>query len=145
MLLMPIGLYGATQGALYSLVIHLVGGAYVTLALAANHTSEQCENYDIPNGRSWAKTQAACSANFHSGNRVVNFLTGGLSQQTEHHLFPALPPYLLSEIAPIVEQSCVKHNVPYNNFTSSFSLWKSFHQRIKSLSQDNQTPQLASM
>lgn len=44
----------------------------------------------------------------------MHFLSGNLSHQVEHHLFPDLPAHRYKEIAPKVQAVCRKYNVPYN-------------------------------
>jgi fatty acid desaturase len=41
-------------------------------------------------------------------------MTGHLSFQIEHHLFPDVPAHRYSELAPKVEAICAKYGVPYN-------------------------------
>jgi fatty acid desaturase len=52
-----------------------------------------------------------------SGGRWMSFLTGGLSLQTEHHLFPSMPSPNLRKIQPMVKQFCADHNVHYTETT----------------------------
>lgn len=40
---------------------------------------------------------------------------GGINYQIEHHLFPSMCNHYLSEIAPIVQQTCKEFNIPYNH------------------------------
>lgn len=41
-------------------------------------------------------------------------LTGNLSHQIEHHLYPDLPARRSRHIAPEVEESCRRYGLPYN-------------------------------
>ena len=59
------------------------------------------------------------SANFHSGF-VLAFLSGNLSYQIEHHIFPDLPSNRLAEISVRVRALCEKYDLPYT--TGSFPL-----------------------
>ena len=45
-------------------------------------------------------------------------MTGHLSHQIEHHLFPDLPAHRYPEIAPRVRAICERYGLPYN--TGSF-------------------------
>ncbi|KAI8923023.1 fatty acid desaturase-domain-containing protein [Entophlyctis helioformis] len=47
-----------------------------------------------------------------------NWFTGGLNYQIEHHMFPTIPRNNLKYVAPIVEDICKRHNIPYH--TTSF-------------------------
>ena len=41
-------------------------------------------------------------------------MTGNLSHQIEHHLFPDLPSNRYAEIAPRVQEICERYGLPYN-------------------------------
>src|SRR5271157_5099420 len=53
------------------------------------------------------------SSNIDAGP-VMAFMTGNLSYQIEHHLYPDLPSNRLAEIAVRVRQVCDKYDLPYN-------------------------------
>ncbi len=61
----------------------------------------------------WYLRQILGSSNI-KGGRWLHFLSGNLSHQVEHHLFPDLPASRYDEIAPKVEAVCKKYGVPYN-------------------------------
>ncbi|GGZ20946.1 fatty acid desaturase family protein [Streptomyces poonensis] len=52
------------------------------------------------------------SANIQGGT-VLHVLTGNLSHQIEHHLFPDLPSNRYAEIAPRVHDVLTAHGIPY--------------------------------
>lgn len=60
----------------------------------------------------WYLRQALGSANIE-GSPVFHILTGNLSHQIEHHLFPDLPSNRYAGIAPRVRALCEKHGIPY--------------------------------
>ncbi|MGV9412456.1 fatty acid desaturase family protein [Nocardia sp. NPDC003693] len=78
-------------------------------------TQEQTE--DETQGE-WYVRQMLGSANI-DGGRLFHIMSGNLSHQIEHHLFPDLPANRYPEIAPQVRALCEKHGLPYN--TGSFS------------------------
>ena len=49
-----------------------------------------------------------------TGSKLFHVLSGNLSHQIEHHLFPDLPSNRYPEVAPKVEAICAKYGVPYN-------------------------------
>jgi fatty acid desaturase len=53
------------------------------------------------------------SANIDAGP-VLGVLTGHLSHQIEHHLFPELPGYRYRAMSSEVQRICKKHGVPYH-------------------------------
>ncbi|MFI1920164.1 fatty acid desaturase family protein [Nocardia sp. NPDC020380] len=66
----------------------------------------------------WYVRQMLGSANIE-GSKLFHILSGNLSHQIEHHLFPDLPANRYPEIAPEVKALCEKHGLPYN--TGGFS------------------------
>ncbi|MFI7401630.1 fatty acid desaturase family protein [Streptomyces sp. NPDC049541] len=47
------------------------------------------------------------------GGFLFHVLTGNLSHQIEHHVFPDLPGNRYAEIAPRVREICARHGLPY--------------------------------
>lgn len=62
----------------------------------------------------WYFRQILGSANL-TGGRVFHLLSGNLSHQIEHHLFPDMPARRYSEIAPEVQEICKRYGIPYNS------------------------------
>jgi linoleoyl-CoA desaturase len=61
----------------------------------------------------WYLRQVLGSSNL-TGGRLFHLMTGNLSHQIEHHLFPDLPARRYAEVAPAVRDVCRRHGVPYN-------------------------------
>ena len=61
----------------------------------------------------WYLRQMLGSANI-TGGALFHLLSGNLSHQIEHHLFPDLPAHRYAEIAPQVQALCEEHGLPYN-------------------------------
>jgi len=68
------------------------------------------------------------SGNFSKDSTLALFVSGGLSYQIEHHLFPTMAFTYYPEIAPLVEKTCKEYGV---NYVSRPSYWDSLtaHQR----------------
>ncbi|WP_219944840.1 acyl-CoA desaturase [Iamia sp. SCSIO 61187] len=64
----------------------------------------------------WYRRQLLGSANFRGGP-LLHLLTGNLSHQIEHHMFPDLPAHRYAEIAEQVRAVCAEHGLPYNTGT----------------------------
>ena len=62
----------------------------------------------------WYRRQLLGSCNLEGG-RLFHLLSGNLSFQIEHHLFPDLPSNRYAEIAPKVKAVCERHGLPYNS------------------------------
>jgi fatty acid desaturase len=61
----------------------------------------------------WYYRQLLGSANI-TGGKLFHILTGNLSHQIEHHLFPDIPARRYPEIAPQVQALCEKYDLNYN-------------------------------
>ncbi|MBT6435774.1 MAG: acyl-CoA desaturase [Deltaproteobacteria bacterium] len=61
----------------------------------------------------WYYRQILGSANF-DGSDLLHLLSGHLSLQVEHHLFPNVPAHRYKEMAPQVEAVAKKYGIPYN-------------------------------
>jgi NADPH-dependent stearoyl-CoA 9-desaturase len=60
----------------------------------------------------WYLRQMLGSANI-SGGPLLHLMTGNLSFQVEHHLYPDLPSNRYAEIAPKVQEICERYGLPY--------------------------------
>ncbi len=81
------------------------------------HTFKQSECENETQGQ-WYYRQILGSSNF-TGGRWLHILTGHLSCQVEHHLFPDVPAWHYIEMSKQVQAVCGKYNIPYNS--GSFS------------------------
>lgn len=82
---------------------HFPGDVYV-------FTKQQVE--DETRAR-WYVRQLLASCNI-SGGKLFHFLSGNLSHQIEHHLFPDLPSNRYQELAPRVRAMADRFELPYN-------------------------------
>jgi linoleoyl-CoA desaturase len=73
-------------------------------------TEEETEN---ESRGAWYLRQMLGSANI-TGGRLFHILSGNLSHQIEHHLFPDLPARRYPQIAPEIRALCEKYGLPYN-------------------------------
>jgi linoleoyl-CoA desaturase len=62
----------------------------------------------------WYVRQIRGSANIE-GPGWFHILSGNLSHQIEHHIFPDLPSYRYAQIAAMVEPACRKYGIPYTS------------------------------
>ncbi|NNM46542.1 acyl-CoA desaturase [Knoellia sp. DB2414S] len=60
----------------------------------------------------WYLRQMVGSANI-SGSKAMHLMTGNLSHQIEHHLFPDLPSNRYAEIAPRIREICSRYGLSY--------------------------------
>jgi linoleoyl-CoA desaturase len=61
----------------------------------------------------WYYRQLLGSANL-TGGKLFHILSGNLSHQIEHHLFPDLPAHRYAEISVEVREICERYGIPYN-------------------------------
>jgi fatty acid desaturase len=61
----------------------------------------------------WYVRQILGSSNL-AGGKLLNIMSGNLSHQIEHHLFPDVPANRYAEMAPHVRALCQRHGIPYN-------------------------------
>jgi fatty acid desaturase len=75
----------------------------------------------------WYVRQIRGSSNL-SGGFLLNLMSGNLSHQIEHHLFPDVPANRYVEMAPEVRAICARHGIHYNtgSMTKQFSqvIWR---------------------
>ncbi|MFD3509807.1 fatty acid desaturase family protein [Nocardia sp. NPDC058666] len=76
------------------------------------------EETEVETRGEWYVRQMLGSANI-KGSRLFHIMSGNLSHQIEHHLFPDIPANRYPEIAPEVKALADKYGLPYN--TGRFS------------------------
>jgi fatty acid desaturase len=93
-------------------------GFYMGMSFAPNHKGMPL----VPKGMKldFLRRQVLMSRNIR-GNRVLDFLMGGLNYQIEHHLFPSMPRPHLRRAAQVIERYCREHEVRYTQTSLSQS------------------------
>jgi fatty acid desaturase len=76
----------------------------------ATFSEEECE--DESRGH-WYYRQLLGSANI-SGSKLLHLMSGNLSHQIEHHLFPDIPARRYPQIAPEIREICERYGLDYN-------------------------------
>lgn len=61
--------------------------------------------------------QLAVSLDYHATNPLANWIFGGFNSHSAHHLFPKLPHTLYTKITPLIKQTALKYNYPYNELS----------------------------
>lgn len=116
-----------------NLVANLLRNLWTSTVIFCGHFTEQVQTFkqeDCENESKgqWYYRQALGSSNLQ-GSNWFHILTGHLSCQIEHHLFPTMPSSRYQEIAPKVQAIFAKYGVPYNT-GSFFSQYFSVVRRI---------------
>lgn len=106
----------------YFVAMHLLFGFTLSLVFQLAHTVEGA-SFPLPDEHGkmpyeWAEHQLLTTANFAPGSRLVNFYTGGLNHQVEHHLFHKVSHVHYPAISRIVRDTCREFGVAYQSFGS---------------------------
>ncbi len=100
-------------------VFHMTFGLVLTLVFNLAHLTEHAEHPPPPASTAaaqveWAAHQLLTTANFGTGNRLLNWFAGGLNFQVEHHLFPGMSHSFYPEISPVVRATATEFGLPYH-------------------------------
>jgi len=118
-------------------VMHYTAGLILSIVFQLAHVVDETanpvpdENGEIEN--TWAIHQLYTTANFAPKNKIVNWFTGGLNHQVEHHLFPNISHVHYGKIADIVKQTAKECNLPYYEFKSMRSAVIAHFKHLKEL------------
>jgi len=78
----------------------------------------------------WYLRQMLGSANI-SGSKAMHFMTGNLSHQIEHHLYPDLPSNRYAEIAPQVQALFEKYDLNYHSASLPAQVYSAWHKVVR--------------
>jgi NADPH-dependent stearoyl-CoA 9-desaturase len=110
-----------------NVLAELMRDIYSACTIFCGHVGHDVKSYAAGtrahNRGQWYVMQIEATNNFEV-SRPVSILCGGLDRQIEHHLFPALPPERLREIAPEVRAICERWGVQYKTDTWGRTLRK---------------------
>ncbi|NWL09849.1 acyl-CoA desaturase [Paenarthrobacter nitroguajacolicus] len=111
-------LSGSGKQALYgTLAANAIRNVWAHAVIFCGHFPEGTDTFteEMVEGETrgdWYVRQMIGSANI-SGPRFMHLMTGNLSHQIEHHLFPDLPSNRYAEIAPKVRDICERYGLKY--------------------------------
>lgn len=86
------------------------------LAVVTNHAGDDMYRFRKgcrPFSGSFFLRQVLASVNYSMGTDAVDFFHGWLNYQIEHHMWPNLSMLSYQKSAPLVEEICRRHGVPY--------------------------------
>jgi len=118
-------------------LMHYTAGLILSIVFQLAHVVEETAN-PIPdeNGsieNTWAIHQLHTTANFAPKNKIVNWFTGGLNHQIEHHIFPNISHVHYSKISEIIKQTAAECNLPYHEFKTMRSAIAAHFRHLKEL------------
>ncbi|HET6243356.1 MAG: acyl-CoA desaturase [Bacteroidetes bacterium] len=122
------------------LLMHFVSGFYLAIVFMLAHGIEEVHfPRPEPTGileNDWAIHQLYTTANFSTGNSLAGFLTGGLNQQIEHHLFPYICSIHYRALAKIVQDTAAEYDLPYYDKPTFFSALSSHYLFLKRIGKE---------
>ena len=104
-------------------VMHYTAGLILSLVFQLAHVIEDTtmplpdESGTMKN--TWAIHQLFTTVNFSTRNRIINWFTGGLNHQVEHHIFPNISHIHYTRIASIVKKTAQEFNLPYHEYRTT--------------------------
>lgn len=115
-----------------NVLAHVFANIYTAASVYSGHFGEDTEFYPPDfktKGRGeYYKAQVRAAHNFTSP-LLMQILSGTLSAQIEHHLFPKMPPNRLRQVRSKVKEICGRHGVEYGEST----WWRTWSQAIRYL------------
>ncbi len=125
-------------------VMHYTAGLILSMVFQLAHIVDETDN-PMPNEsgeleNTWAIHQLYTTANFAPKNWLVNYYTGGLNHQIEHHIFPNISHIHYSKIAEFVKETAKECNLPYNEFKTTRQALMAHFTHLRDL---GRKPQLA--
>jgi NADPH-dependent stearoyl-CoA 9-desaturase len=115
---------------------NLVRNLWSHSVIMCGHFPEGVETFEkkaIPDNETrgeWYLRQMLGSANI-SGSKAMHLMTGNLSHQIEHHLFPDLPSNRYAEIAPRVRDLFEKYDLNYHSAPLPQQVASAWHKVIR--------------
>ena len=111
-------------------VANVIRNLWSSAVIFNGHFTEDAETFEADNTENeskaeWYLRQIRGSSNF-TGGKWMHFMSGNLSHQIEHHLFPDMPANRYEQVAPQIRALCAEYGVNYNeaNFMKQFwTVW----------------------
>lgn len=119
-------------------VMHYTAGVILSTVFQLAHIVKKTdtplpdETGSIKN--TWIIHQLHTTTNFSTKNKLVNWFTGGLNHQVEHHIFPNISHVHYTKIAKIVKATTKEFNLPYHEYKSTREAIVSHFMHLKELS-----------
>ncbi len=125
-------------------IMHYTAGLILSIVFQLAHVMP---NTDMPTPDSegnmkntWAIHQLYTTSNYAPKSWFVEFFTGGLNRQVEHHLFAHISHIHYKKLAKIVKETAHEFSLPYNEYKT---MWKAVAEHYRQLNVLGKKPQLA--
>jgi NADPH-dependent stearoyl-CoA 9-desaturase len=101
-----------------NLSANLIRNIWAFMIIFCGHFPEDVQDFSVEQTKDetrgmWYFRQILGSANL-TGGKLFHMLSGNLSFQIEHHLFPDIPAHRLAEISVEVREICRRYGIPYH-------------------------------
>lgn len=119
-----------------NLTANLVRNVWSHSVIMCGHFPEGVETYEKasidPNETrgQWYLRQMLGSANI-SGSKAMHIMTGNLSHQIEHHIWPDLPSNRYAEVAPKVQALFEKYGLRYHSAPLPQQVYSAWHKVVR--------------
>jgi linoleoyl-CoA desaturase len=118
-------------------VMHYTAGLILSIVFQLAHITDETTN-PHPNEEgeiesTWAIHQLLTTVNFAPKNLIVNWYTGGLNHQIEHHLFPNISHVHYGKIAKFVKETAKECDLPYYEYKTMRSAIIAHFKHLKDL------------
>lgn len=118
-------------------IMHYICGLILSVVFQLAHVVEDTEMLlPEPTGtmkNTWAIHQLFTTVNFSTNNIIVNWFTGGLNHQVEHHIFPNISHIHYKKISKIVKATTKEFNLPYNEYKTTRKALISHFKHLKQM------------
>lgn len=117
--------------------MHYTAGLILSIVFQLAHIVEETD-MPLPDDagnmkHTWAVHQLMTTTNFSTKNRIVNWFTGGLNHQVEHHIFPNISHVHYTKISEIVRSTAKEFNLPYHEYRTTRSAIKAHFLYLKQM------------
>lgn len=118
-------------------VMHYTAGLILSIVFQLAHVVEETIN-PLPNklgemDNTWAIHQLYTTTNFARRNWLINWFTGGLNHQIEHHIFPNISHIHYGKISSIVRETAREYSLPYYEFKTTRAAIIAHFKHLKNL------------
>lgn len=112
--------FSLTDILLGFLCMHWTASLIGVVALISTHVDEDADfplpdddgNLPLP----WAEHQLHVTKDFSPDSKLANFLYGGFTHHTAHHLFPGVSHMYYPQITPLIKKHAAQHNLQYTSY-----------------------------
>src|SRR5690606_26285410 len=118
-------------------IMHYVAGVILSVVFQLAHMVKDA-HMPLPDEtgtmkNTWAIHQLYTTVNFATKNRIVNWYTGGLNHQVEHHIFPNISHVHYTKISKIVKETANEFDLPYHEYKTTRKAIQSHFSHLKEM------------